>query len=75
MEYMFYTNVKVPLQQNNYDCGIFLLIYVEEFFKQILKFKFPRMLWFEQSATKIKIELQKNILILIQPIDIDLNTA
>ena len=34
------SSVYVPLQDNSYDCGIYLLQYVEKFFTVILSFHF-----------------------------------
>lgn len=50
-------NVKVPEQANCFDCGIFLLTYVEWFFKNPLEnFKSIKNLekWFDESETREK---------------------
>jgi hypothetical protein len=54
---MFDTTVKVPLQQNYYDCGIFVLQYVQQFLSKPFEiFKMPIDLsqWFEQSVIQTK---------------------
>lgn len=59
-------SVQVPLQSNNFDCGIFLLQYVEHFFKEpITDYRFPINLsqWFSKQATDLKRFHIKQILI------------
>lgn len=59
-------SVQVPLQSNNFDCGIFLLQYVEHFFKEpITDYRFPINLsqWFPKKATDLKRFHIKQILI------------
>lgn len=63
---MFDTTVKVPLQQNYYDCGIFVLQYVQQFLSKPIKiFNMPIDLskWFEQKVIETKrLEIRKLIL-------------
>jgi Ulp1 family protease len=58
-------SVQVPLQSNNFDCGIFLLQYVEQFFREpITDFSFPINLsqWFTRRIIDLKRNHIKNIL-------------
>ncbi len=65
MASMFDTTVKVPLQQNYYDCGIFVLQYVQQFLSKPFEiFKMPMDLskWFEQSVIQTKRMELKNLI-------------
>ncbi|RNA41042.1 sentrin-specific protease 7 isoform X4, partial [Brachionus plicatilis] len=63
---MMGTNVEVPLQTNYFDCGIYLLQYVESFFtKPVEKLNIPINLdtWFPLSMIKSKRSSIKKLII------------
>ncbi len=68
MASMFDTTVKVPLQKNNHDCGIFLIMYAEEFLKKNQKLKFPLVMLINNLATAKRYEIYIDILILLPSI-------
>ena len=59
-------SVEVPLQSNGFDCGIFLLQYVEQFFKEpITDYSFPINLskWFTEEIIGLKRKHIESILL------------